>query len=73
MAEYSAKYVVCPYYRRLNGNRICCEGTDKTNTINVVFEDEKLLKEYEARYCNDIKGHKQCLVCRALYSKYYPL
>lgn len=70
MSSYVSKYAVCPFYRRHNDNRICCEGTDKTNTINLVFEDSKQLKEYAERHCDNIQGHKRCLVCRALNSKY---
>lgn len=70
MSKYVSKYAVCPYYRRHNDNRICCEGTDKTNTINIVFEDINKLKEYETQYCDRIKGYPNCLVCRALDSKY---
>ena len=70
MSKYVSKYAVCPYYRRHNDNRICCEGTDMTNTINLVFEDSKKLKEYETRYCNDIRGYQHCIVCGALNGKY---
>lgn len=70
MSSYVSKYAVCPFYRRHNDNRICCEGTDKTNTINLVFEDSKQLKEYAERHCDNIQGHRHCIVCRALNSKY---
>lgn len=70
MSQYVSKYAVCPYYRRHDDNRICCEGTDTKNTINVVFGDKNQQKLYGIRYCNDIVGHKRCLICNALNTKY---
>jgi hypothetical protein len=70
VSEYVSKYAVCPYYHRHKDNRICCEGTDTTNTIHLVFEDRKKLKEHEKQYCNEISGYPNCLLCRALDSKY---
>jgi translation initiation factor 2 beta subunit (eIF-2beta)/eIF-5 len=72
MSQYISKYVVCPYYHRHDDNRICCEGTGlkNTNTINLVFVNNKTLKEYTTKYCNDIEGYKRCMICRALNEKY---
>ena len=72
MSQYVSKYVACPYYHRHDDNRICCEGTDSknTNTINLVFGDNKELKKYNIKYCNDVDGYKKCLVCKALNLKY---
>ena len=72
MSQYVSKYVVCPYYRRHDDNRICCEGTDSknTNTINLVFGDNKKLKEYTTNFCSDIQRYKKCIICQALNSKY---
>ena len=68
--HYESKYVVCPYYHRHESNRICCEGTGSYNTVNLVFEDAKKLKEYGIEYCNSIKGCKRCMIHRALNTKY---
>ena len=70
MSQYVSKYVVCPYYSRHDGNRICCEGTDASNTINVVFGDAKRQKEYGIRYCNSMTHHRECMICMALDRKY---
>ena len=70
MSQYISKYAACPYYHRNDGNRICCEGTGKHNTVNLVFNDNKKLKEYGIRYCNDINNYHNCLICKALNSKY---
>ena len=70
MGDYLSKYVVCPYYHRNDDNRICCEGTSSKNTINLVFEDSKKLKNYTTNFCSDIQGYKKCLICKALDFKY---
>lgn len=71
MSEFKSKYVKCPFFRRLENNRICCEGTDDNNTINLVFGDTKKLEAYKERYCCRIEGYPRCLVCIALERKYW--
>lgn len=70
MSHYESRYVVCPFYRRNDNNRICCEGVDKTNTLNIVFGSQPDLHKYVLRYCNDIDGHKRCLLCQMLTKKW---
>lgn len=70
MSQYVSKYVVCPFYRKHSDNRICCDGTDESNTINLVFEDSKQLKEYNISFCNDMRFHQGCMVYQMLAAKY---
>lgn len=70
VSQYVSKYAVCPYYHRHDDNRICCEGTGKGNTINLVFGDVKKLKDYGTAYCNSIEGCKKCLIHCALNTKH---
>ena len=70
MSKYQSKYVVCPFYRRNDTNRICCEGVDKTNTINLVFESKEEVLKYQREFCNDILQHRDCRVCRMLTEKW---
>ena len=70
MSMYISKYAVCPFYHRHDNNRICCEGTNDTNTINIVFEDSKRQKEYGITHCNDMNGCKKCLIYQTLDRKY---
>lgn len=74
MSEYISKYAVCPYYHRhdreQDSHKICCEGTDQHNTINLVYCDSKKLKEYEKTHCNSIEGCRKCLIHMALNIKY---
>lgn len=67
---YVSKYAVCPFYHRHDDNRICCEGTDDSNTINLVFGGKGELKDYCIRYCNDMKMHKCCKIYQMLEQKY---
>ena len=63
MSQYVSKYVKCPYYRRHDINRICCEGTEDSNGINLVFNNPTDLKEYGETYCNDIHNYHNCWLC----------
>lgn len=70
MAQYDAKKVACPYFCRFNGNRICCEGVGRGNTVNVVFESSRRMREYKERYCYDVKGCHDCMIYRMLDEKW---
>lgn len=70
MSHYVSEYVVCPYYHRHDENRICCEGTNSKNTINLVFGDRTKLRDHVVTYCNSMAGHKRCMICRALNEKH---
>lgn len=72
MSKFISKYVVCPFYRRHDNNRICCEGINNDNTINLVFGDSKKLKEHTVKYCEDMNNYDRCRVCKMLSDKYYP-
>lgn len=68
--HYESKYVVCPFYKRnIDANRICCEGVDPTNTLNLVFGNKKELLRYEKRYCNSMERYQSCLICQMLTAK----
>lgn len=69
MAHYESMYVVCPFYRRNDTNRICCEGVDTSNTLNLVFGSQKKMHEYVVRYCNSMERYQSCLICQMLMAK----
>lgn len=71
MSSYVSKYVVCPFYRRHNDNRICCEGTDESNTINLVFIDSKEQKRYSRDLCGSISGYVTCPIYQTLIANKY--
>lgn len=70
MSQYVSKYAVCPFYHRHDDNRICCEGTGSSNTINLVFGGKETLKAYTIKFCNSIEGCENCLLYKALNTKY---
>ena len=70
VANFDSELVKCPYYRRSETNRICCEGLKKKTTINFTFEDGKKRRAYMNIYCNDIHNYNNCLICNMLNRKY---
>ena len=70
MSQYVSKYVVCPFYRRNDTNRICCEGVSKENTLNIVFESKNDMLGYEKHYCDAMDRHKECLIYQMLSKKW---
>ena len=74
MAHYESMYVVCPFYRRNDTtnsvHRICCEGVDTSNTLNLVFASQAKMHEYVVRYCNSVENHKRCMICQMLTKKW---
>lgn len=72
MADFSSKYVACPYFRRneVKNNRICCEGVSDGNTVNIVFGSPKQLVAYQQQYCNEVKQCHTCLIARMLDHKW---
>ena len=67
---YDSKYAVCPFYRKNGINRICCEGVEENNTLNVVFETTREMVDYEKCYCDDMVFHKECLLYQMLAKKW---
>lgn len=67
--HYQSRYVVCPFYRRNEPNRICCEGVGKGNTINLVFESQPRMHNYIVKFCNDMGNYHNCLICQMLEGK----
>lgn len=70
MSCFISKYAVCPFYHRNDTNRICCEGVEDNNTINIVFGAKQDMLAYEKHFCDNIERHKKCLVYQMLNKKY---
>ncbi|MBO4979440.1 MAG: hypothetical protein J6D16_03440 [Clostridia bacterium] len=70
MSRYVSKYVVCPFYRRNDINRICCEGVTEACTVNVVFECKSAMLDYERCFCDSMERHKECLLYQMLLKKW---
>lgn len=65
-----SKTIACPFYKWHQTNRICCEGTEATNNVNLVFSDGKDCKAYRERYCMDIHSCEECILYQMLDLKY---
>lgn len=61
-------YVKCPYYRREERQKICCEGVGKGSYIHLVFDSAQRTKDYEKCFC---KGdYNQCPLAKMLNRRY---
>lgn len=70
MSKYVSKYAVCPFYRRHDDNRICCEGVTRDSSVNLVFRSQIRMKRYTTIHCESMEGCKQCRVYGMLDGKY---
>lgn len=53
MSSFIAKYVLCPYYCKEDGVKICCdsEGIEDDTSIHLVFPSSRRRKEYQLEKC----------------------
>jgi hypothetical protein len=65
------EFIKCPYYRKNDSNRICCEGPKEKTGLNFTFEDSKKCREYMKVYCKNIHNYKKCMVCYMLDIRKY--
>ena len=70
MSSLYERDVVCPFYRKDVGDKICCEGLDEDSRIHLVFLSHKAKRLYFECFCCDIDRYKMCRVCRMLNGKY---
>lgn len=67
---YEDANVKCPYYRKYESNRICCEGLKEKTGLNMTFEDCRKRKQYMEVYCTSMHNYKNCIICYALNRKH---
>ena len=70
MAQWGAKFVKCPFYRRHDQNKIVCEGLEAGNTINLAYESSAERSRYMHERCNSIEGCKHCPIHALLDRKW---
>ena len=46
-----AVYVKCPYYRKEDGVKLCCEGIVEGTHINQIFPTKQARANFERRHC----------------------
>ena len=67
---FISKYAVCPYYRKNDTNRICCEGVEDNNVVHLVFGTPQEWRAYEERFCNSMENYNKCKLCQMLDRKW---
>lgn len=74
--EYDAKYAKCPYYigsshtYMTKANQIRCEGVVEGCVVSITFDTKAKEQAYRARYCNNLQGYHNCLICKAIDRKW---
>ena len=68
MSSYIAKYVLCPYYHKEEGPKICCEGVEDGTSVHLVFSSPRQRKEYQVEKC--CKDYSKCRVAATLDRKW---
>lgn len=69
-AKWEDKFVVCPFYRKTDTNRIVCEGLCEGNTINLVYESRERKRQYMKNMCESIEDCKKCPIYALLDGMY---
>lgn len=61
-------YAVCPYYKRNDRSKICCEGICSNSTIHLAFSSPDQIKSYKQVFCRD--HWVNCRIADMLNRKY---
>jgi hypothetical protein len=64
----TSAYVECPFFHAYETHKICCEGTKEKSSIHLCFASPEERRNYMKSTC--YTNYKNCLICKALYSKY---
>lgn len=61
MSSYIAKDVQCPYYKKDDGVKICCEGIEEeSSSVHIVFPSAHKRVEYQRQKC--CRDYNTCLI-----------
>lgn len=66
--SYMSKYVLCPFYRKEEKNKICCEGIEKDTSLNLIFLSVERRKDFEKRFC--CADYRRCYISEMLSKKW---
>ena len=69
-STYSDKNAVCPFYKRQEHQKICCEGIQERSSLYLTFSSPEEQKKYLEQHCNNMDGYCKCKVAIILKSKY---
>jgi hypothetical protein len=57
-------YVVCPYYKKNEKQKIHCEGVENDTALHIAFSTPQKLQDYRKQYCR--RCWKECLIAEML-------
>lgn len=58
-----AKDVLCPYYKKDDGVKICCEGIEgESSTVQIVFASANARRDYQKLKC--CRDYGTCLIAK---------
>lgn len=71
MHKYTSRDVVCPFYTWEDEHRrIHHEPFNSGSNVILSFNSNEKFKEYQKKYCNNIKGYQSCPLAKAMAEKH---
>ena len=70
MQHYTAKEVICPFYKKEEQLRLYCEGFCPTCHLQITFTGLRHMYTHKAKHCNSFKGYPQCPLYPAINGQY---
>ncbi len=70
MADSETKYVVCPFYLRMTGNTVSCEGVEDGAETQINFPSREKRLSYCRSYCCSVPHYRDCRIASMLFDKY---
>ena len=68
--DYIDKDIVCPFYQRVDRNKISCEGIDKNSYIHLYFITKQFQRLHEEKYCMNLNNYKNCPLYTIIVKQY---
>lgn len=68
MSSYIAKDVRCPFYKKEDGVRICCEGIEESFSVHVVFASSQGRLAYQKKKC--CRDYNACPIAAINFKKW---
>jgi hypothetical protein len=62
LSSFIAKDVRCPYYKKEDGVKICCEGFEENSSIHMIFPSAKKRRLYQLQRC--CIDYKKCPIVK---------
>lgn len=62
--DFDDVWAVCPYYKTQKAVEIYCEGIAGARLLKVIFGRKYDKQKYLMRYCNSIRGCRECALYR---------